>query len=140
MAKKVKDSVEVRQLRKADLQRVLRESTRQRTKAKEAASAAGGFIKNQIELYDLEKVAFKWVSKLQELDSIRRNEVFREFLRYVHMSDMLDQADAFDETWPLMREMLAQHERNAKTADDLEGQGSGAVEDGEGPQGDQPIH
>jgi hypothetical protein len=119
VARKVKDSAETKELKRPDLQRVLRESSKARTKAKEAASSAGGYIKDQIETFELDRVAFGWASKLHGLDDMRRNEIFREFLRYVHLGELLAQADAFDETWPIMREMLDEHEKNAKGSDGL---------------------
>jgi len=81
-----------------DLRRVIKESVRQKSLASEQASSAGGYIRGQIEKYNIEKISFGWVTRLESMEPQRKHEVVRSFLEYALKGGVFDQMDLFDDT------------------------------------------
>jgi hypothetical protein len=110
MAKQVKADKPNKSIDKKDYQRVVKESLRQKARAKETTSAAGGFIKGQMENYDLHSWAFKNALKLESMEVNQRNEAMRHLFRYIQLGDLLAQVDMFDDLFGILREMVAEQQ------------------------------
>jgi hypothetical protein len=106
VAKQVKKAEKAQGISKEDYQKISAEVLKQKDKAAEYASSVGGYVKGQVERYDLDKLAFQWALKLRKLEPTRRNEVVRNLMRYVHFDDLLAQADLFDEAFSIMQELI----------------------------------
>jgi hypothetical protein len=97
LAKKAKEAAKGG-VEEKDLKRIVKEAVRQKNSAKEYASSAGGYIRNQIDKHGLEKTAFGWVCKLEGMEAQRKHEIVRCFLDYAAKAGVFDQMDMFDDT------------------------------------------
>lgn len=112
MAKKVKDDAVEKAINRPTMKRLLADITKRKKAASEETSSLGGFMKNQLELHNLNRTAFNWTLKLNGMEAQQRAEVFRCFMEYVHKGDLLAQMELFDDTYKIMEEMRADKKEN----------------------------
>ena len=122
MARQAKETVPAQKVAKEDIQRVIREATQQKQRASEYQSSVGGFIKGQIERFELDRTAFNWTLRLNNMEPTRKQAVLREFLDYSLKAGHFDQVDMFDDMGGTLEEILAliraNDRRNSPTTDE----------------------
>jgi hypothetical protein len=122
MARQVKEDAGKKSVAKADLERVIREATRQKQLAGEYASAAGQFIKNQIEHHGLERTALTMLLRMKAMETERQQGVMRAFLDYCLKAGLFDQTELFDDTVRTLQSIIdhiqSNDRRNANTPDE----------------------
>lgn len=80
-----------------DLQRVVKEYSKQVANASEYQGLAGQAIKTAIERHNLDRKAFRFILGLSKMEEQKRQTTLRGLLEYAHKMDFFAQTDAFDD-------------------------------------------
>lgn len=122
MARQVKEDAGKKSIDRRDLERVIKEATRQKQLAGEYASQAGQYIKNQIEHHGLERTALGMLLRLKNMETERQQGVMRAFLDYALKGGLFDQTELFDDTVRSLQAIIdhiqSDDRRNASTPDE----------------------
>lgn len=114
MAKQAKERSDgvIKTIPKAELKKLMAEASAAKTAAAEASGEHGALVKNACERFNIERNAFSWTRKLNEMEGPKRMAVIRQMLDFGSKLGFFDQIDAFDDIVPVI-EQIAKDARKA---------------------------
>lgn len=104
-----------------DLKRAIAEVSRLKANASEASGQVGAMTNSFVERHGLEKTAFTFVRRLNDMEEGKRASVLRSLIEYSHKMGMFAQVDAFDPFTDVLKKILADIESNDNSAKQTEG-------------------
>lgn len=111
MAKSAKEGAStggvIKTIPKAELRSLVREATSAKEAAAEASGEHGAIVKNACERFGIEKNAFSWVRRLNDMEGPKRMAVIRQLLDFSSKLGFFDQIDAFDDVIPVLEQITA---------------------------------
>lgn len=91
---------------KDDLERVVRDINRHKENASEHSGLAGKATQNAAELYNLDKTALTFVSRLKRKDPSQSMATLCAVIHYAETLGLLDQVDMFNDAIAAMEEVI----------------------------------
>lgn len=89
------------------LKQLIKDATAAKTAAAEASGEHGALVKNACERYNIERNAFSWTRKLNEMEGAKRIAVVRQLIDFCGKLGHFDQVDAFDDIVPMLEQLLS---------------------------------
>lgn len=91
---------------KDELERVVRDINRHKENASEHSGLAGKATQNACELYNLDKAALSFVTRLKRKDPFQAQATLCALIYYAETLGLLDQVDMFNDAVAAMEEVI----------------------------------